>query len=148
MAKRAGVAAPEYTPAPEAARAAGHGVVTSAAPGAGQRAVTSEGAPGAGQGAVTSEGTRTAGQAVATPEMAAGARVARQAAAKSVAAAHPADPKVWLQQINALRAAGKKDQAEAEMRRFKAAFPDYAIPAAPAAAPAGPVSPTPDLPKK
>jgi hypothetical protein len=28
-----------------------------------------------------------------------------------------------------LRAAGKNAQADAEMRRFKAAFPDYAIPA-------------------
>jgi len=108
MAKRAGVAAPEYTPAPEAARAAG--------------------------------------RAEATPE-ALVAPAADQAAAKSRAAAHPADPKTWLQQIEALRASGKKDQADAEMRRFKAAFPDYAIPVAPPAAPARPGSPTPDLPK-
>jgi hypothetical protein len=49
-------------------------------------------------------------------------------------APHPADPKVWLQQIGALRAAGEKDQADAEMRRFRVVFPGYATnPAAPAA---------------
>ena len=120
MAKRAGIAAPENTPAPEAARVAG-------------------------RAGVASEAAGTAGQAMATPEAAVVARTADQAAAKSVAPAHPADPKIWLRQINALRAAGKAALADEEMRRFKAAFPDYAIPAA---APAGPVSPTPDLPKK
>lgn len=68
------------------------------------------------------------------PEQERAAALARRAA---VAAPHPADPKVWLQQIDALRAAGKIEQADAEMRRFKAAFPNYG---APAAAP-------PDLPK-
>jgi hypothetical protein len=82
MAKDAGVAAPQYTPAPEQERAAAS---------------------------------------------------ARKAAA---VAPHPADPKVWLQRIDALRAAGKADQADAEMRRFKAVFPNYGSPSAP-----------PDLPK-
>jgi hypothetical protein len=77
MAKNAGVAAPQYTPAPEQERAAAS---------------------------------------------------ARKAAA--AVAPHPADPKVWLQQIDALRAAGKADQADSEMRRFKAVFPDYGTPSA------------------
>jgi hypothetical protein len=90
LAKRAGVAAPEYTPAPEAAR--------------------------------------TAGQAVAkVPD------AAKALNSATATAPHPADPKVWLKQIDALRAAGKADLANAQMRRFKAAFPEYAIPAAPAA---------------
>jgi len=85
MAKETGVAAPQYTPAPEPERAAAS---------------------------------------------------ARKAAKAAMVAPHPADPKVWLQQIAALRAAGKSDQADAEMRRFKAAFPDYRAPPA-----------QPDLPK-
>jgi hypothetical protein len=85
MAKDAGVAAPQYTPAPEQERAAAS---------------------------------------------------ARKAAKAAAVAPHPADPKVWLQQIDALRAAGKVDQADAEMRRFKAVFPNYGTPSAP-----------PDLPK-
>lgn len=61
-------------------------------------------------------------------------------AAKAVGGApHPADPKAWLQQIDALRAAGKGDQADAEMRRFESVFPNYGTPSA---------APTPpDLPK-
>ena len=78
MAKDAGVAAPQYTPAPEQERAA----------------------------------------------------ASARKAAKAVAP-HPTDPKVWLQQIDALRAAGKADQADAEMQRFKAAFPSYGTPSAP-----------------
>ena len=51
---------------------------------------------------------------------------AANAPTPSVAGPHPADPKVWLQQIDALRAAGETDQADAEMRRFRVAFPGYA----------------------
>jgi hypothetical protein len=40
---------------------------------------------------------------------------------------HPADPNDWLQQIDALRAAGKIGLADTEMRRFRAAFPGYAL---------------------
>jgi hypothetical protein len=80
MAKDAGVAAPQYTPAPEQERIAAS---------------------------------------------------ARKAAKAAALAPHPADPKVWLQQIDALRAAGKADQADTEMRRFKAAFPNYGTPSAP-----------------
>ena len=50
-------------------------------------------------------------------------------AAKAGAAApgpHPSDPKLWLQQIDALRTAGDGSRADAEMRLFRAAFPDYA----------------------
>jgi hypothetical protein len=74
MAKKARVASPQYTPAPEQERAAAS---------------------------------------------------ARKAATPEAVAPHPADPKVWLQQIAALRAAGKAEQADAEMRHFKAVFPNY-----------------------
>ena len=46
---------------------------------------------------------------------------------------HPQGPKTWLQQIDALRAAGKTAQAEAEMRRFRATFPDYPAKPSPSA---------------
>jgi len=60
---------------------------------------------------------------------------AANAPTPGAAAPHPADPNVWLKQIAALRAAGETDQADAEMRRFRAAFPGYATsPAPPAAA--------------
>jgi hypothetical protein len=44
----------------------------------------------------------------------------------AVVGRHPTDPTDWLQQIAALRAAGKITLADAEMRRFRAAFPGYA----------------------
>jgi hypothetical protein len=41
-------------------------------------------------------------------------------------------PEAWLKRIDRLRAAGKTAQADAEMRRFQAAFPTYPVkPAAP-----------------
>jgi hypothetical protein len=49
-------------------------------------------------------------------------------------AAQPIDPKTWLQQIAALRAAGKTAQADAEMQRFRAAFPAYPAKPDPSAA--------------
>ena len=65
-------------------------------------------------------------------EPAASAPATTSAAANGMAP-HPTDPKVWLQQINALRVAGKAAEADAEMRRFAAAFPGYVPkPAAPA----------------
>jgi len=65
----------------------------------------------------------------AAPALRADAR--RPALAKSKAGAtHPQDPKVWLQQIEALRSQGKQAQADAEMQRFRAAFPTYRLPAA------------------
>jgi hypothetical protein len=70
----------------------------------------------------------TAPQYTPAPEQERAAASARKAAKAAVVSPHPADPKVWLQQIAALRAAGKADQADAEMRRFKAAFPSYAAP--------------------
>jgi len=39
----------------------------------------------------------------------------------------PADPQAWLKQIQALRAAGKDAQADAQLRRFRAAFPGYPL---------------------
>lgn len=38
------------------------------------------------------------------------------------------DPKLWLADINALRRAGRSGEAEAQMRRFRSAYPDYIIP--------------------
>jgi len=62
---------------------------------------------------------------------------AKMAQAKPKAAVatprHTQDPKTWLQQIADLRAEGKTEQAEAEMRRFRAAFPAYSVKPAPAA---------------
>jgi hypothetical protein len=46
-----------------------------------------------------------------------------------------ADPKLWLQRIEALRAQGKIAAADGEWRRFRAAFPDF-----PATAPPDPSS--------
>ena len=59
--------------------------------------------------------------------------VTRQAARAAAAGPHPTDPKVWLQQIDALRAAGKIDRANTEMHRFRAAFPGYVAKPAPPA---------------
>ena len=59
--------------------------------------------------------------------------VTRQAAPANAAGPHPSDPKLWLQQIDALRAAGKIDAANAEMHRFRAAFPGYVAKPAPPA---------------
>jgi hypothetical protein len=52
--------------------------------------------------------------------------LAKRKATEVAAAPHPQDPKVWLQQIEALRAQGKTAQADAEMRLFRAEFPGYA----------------------
>jgi hypothetical protein len=72
-----------------------------------------------------------ASQYTPAPEQERVAASARKAAKPAAVAPHPADPKVWLQQIQALRAAGKADQAEAEMQRFEAVFPNYGAPSAP-----------------
>jgi hypothetical protein len=62
---------------------------------------------------------------------------AKMAQAKPKAAVatppHPQDPKTWLQQIADLRAEGKTEQADTEMRRFRAAFPAYSPKPTPAA---------------
>jgi hypothetical protein len=75
--------------------------------------------------------------AAPAPDMAATAAVQAATAGgpqpDAAAGRHPADPKAWLQQIDALRAAGKIEQADAEMRRFRAAFPGYAAKPAPPA---------------
>jgi len=52
------------------------------------------------------------------------------AARASESAGATRDPQVWLKHINALRAAGHEVQADAELRRFRAAFPDYSVPPA------------------
>jgi hypothetical protein len=151
MAKRAEVAAPEYTPAPEASRvAAGRAVaMREAVVARSDSAATNPDStkpettkPEAAEAAPVAR-QATQKSAAGKPKAAVGAPVTKQTTEKSTAAAvaaHPADPKVWLQQINALRTAGKANQADTEMRRFKVAFPDYPIPAA-AAAPAPPGPP-------
>jgi hypothetical protein len=40
------------------------------------------------------------------------------------------DPEAWLKRIDALRAAGETARADAELSRFRAAFPAYPLPAA------------------
>ncbi len=50
------------------------------------------------------------------------------------AAQAESDPQAWLARIEALRAQGKQQQADAQLRRLRAAFPDYPITAAQSAA--------------
>jgi hypothetical protein len=38
------------------------------------------------------------------------------------------NPALWLDDINALRRAGRANEADLEMRRFRSAYPDYIIP--------------------
>jgi hypothetical protein len=38
------------------------------------------------------------------------------------------NPAVWLEDIAALRRAGRDSEADSEMRRFRSAYPDYLIP--------------------
>jgi hypothetical protein len=38
------------------------------------------------------------------------------------------NPVLWLEDIDALRRAGRSSEAEVEMRRFRSAYPDYIIP--------------------
>jgi hypothetical protein len=38
------------------------------------------------------------------------------------------NPVLWLEDINALRRAGRGNEADVEMRRFRSAYPDYIIP--------------------
>ncbi len=38
------------------------------------------------------------------------------------------NPALWLEDINALRRAGRRAEADVEMRRFHSAYPDYIIP--------------------
>lgn len=44
------------------------------------------------------------------------------------ASARERNPALWLEDINALRRAGRRSEADAEMRRFRSAYPDYVIP--------------------
>jgi hypothetical protein len=60
---------------------------------------------------------------VILPEVLAPHRDAPPVVAEHVAAG--TSPQTWLARINALRAAGKSAQADAELRRFRAMFPDY-----------------------
>ena len=75
----------------------------------------------------------TAGGPQAAPSAGPQATKADAPQPKATAGRHPADPKAWLEQIDALRAAGKIERADAEMRRFRAAFPGYAAKPAPPA---------------
>ena len=38
------------------------------------------------------------------------------------------NPALWLEDINALRRAGRSTEADAEMRRFRSAYPGYIVP--------------------
>jgi hypothetical protein len=38
------------------------------------------------------------------------------------------NPVLWLEDINALRHAGRASEADAQLRRFRSAYPDYIIP--------------------
>jgi len=38
------------------------------------------------------------------------------------------NPALWLEDINALRRAGRSNEADAEMRRFRSAYPGYIVP--------------------
>jgi hypothetical protein len=38
------------------------------------------------------------------------------------------NPALWIEDIDALRRAGRRNEADAEMRRFRSAYPDYIIP--------------------
>jgi hypothetical protein len=44
------------------------------------------------------------------------------------ASARQRNPVLWLADINALRRAGRGSEADAELRRFRSAYPDYIIP--------------------
>jgi hypothetical protein len=44
-------------------------------------------------------------------------------------AATPDSPQVWLERIVRLRAEGRHDDADAELRRFSEAYPDVPVPA-------------------
>jgi hypothetical protein len=44
------------------------------------------------------------------------------------ASARERNPALWLDDINALRRAGRGNEADLEMRRFRSAYPDYIIP--------------------
>jgi len=44
------------------------------------------------------------------------------------ASARERNPALWLHDIDALRRAGRGSEADAEMRRFRSAYPDYIIP--------------------
>ena len=38
------------------------------------------------------------------------------------------NPALWLEDIDALRRAGRRNEADVEMRRFRSAYPDYIVP--------------------
>ena len=44
------------------------------------------------------------------------------------ASARERNPALWLEDINALRRAGRNAEADVQMRRFRSAYPDYIIP--------------------
>ena len=46
----------------------------------------------------------------------------------TVVSARQRNPVLWLADINALRHAGRYAEADAELRRFRSAYPDYIIP--------------------
>jgi len=77
---------------------------------------------------------RSAAPALPVPSAAAPAATAlpsapapASGAPAAASASHPLDPGTWLKQIDALRAQGRTGEADAEMQRFRAAFPKYPV---------------------
>jgi hypothetical protein len=97
---------------------------------AGSVAAASRGAQSLTQAPSAPAAQVAAPQAAANDAYSAPQRESLAAAAKraaSVAADRPQDPQAWLQRIASLRAAGRTAQADAEMRRFRSAFPSFPV---------------------
>jgi len=90
------------------------------------------------------ERSATSATAAAAPPAAAPAVPPAPAA---TTASHPKDAKTWLKRIDALRSQGRTGAADAEMQRFRAAFPNYPVkPAAPASGSPHGAAPPPPVP--
>ena len=84
--------------------------------------------------ATASAGPPPSAPAPTTASRSDSARPSPSAVPSAAGPPHPRDPKTWLQQIAALRAAGKTALADAEMLRFRTAFPGYPAKPDPSAA--------------
>lgn len=83
-------------------------------------------APAAGD-AVASAEARSERRAAAGESV--GTRAARESAPTASAANEP-EPAQWVERIVALRAAGRDDEADRELKRFRERHPDFKLPAA------------------
>ncbi len=120
----------------DAAAESAPGTEVSATAGDRASAAAAEGSTAAAGGGSVAKGALQAANVGSQAGAANGAQAAATDGKKAATAGgpkHPADPKAWLRQIDALRAGGKIELADAEMGRFRAAFPGYAAkPASPA----------------